>query len=102
MGKMGNLFIQALLAPGIHDTQRGFKMLTARAADAIIPHMKVDGWAFDVEMLALARRHHFKIKELSVKWSNNMETSKVNASAYLEVLLECVKIRFNLLRGAYN
>lgn len=102
MGKAGNLFIQALLTPGIHDTQRGFKMLTARAADKIFPKMKVDGFAFDVELLALARKNRFKIKELSVKWSNNMETSKVTLVSYLEVLLSCVKIKWDMITGLYN
>jgi len=102
MGKAGNLFIQFMLTPGIYDTQRGFKMLTARATEQIFSKMKVDGWAFDVELLALARKYGFKIKEVSVKWANNIKTSKVGPRAYLEVLLACVKIKWDLIIGAYN
>jgi len=102
IGKAGNLFIQMLLTPGIHDTQRGFKILTAKAANAIFPKMKVDGFAFDVELLVLARKRGFKIKELSVKWANVVETSKVTLGSYLEVLLSCVKIKWDLITGRYN
>ena len=47
--------MQRLVLPGIEDSQCGFKMFTASAVRAILPHATVDGWAFDVEMLAIAR-----------------------------------------------
>ena len=52
---MFNLAVQRLVLPGIEDSQCGFKMFTAAAVQAILPHTLVDGWAFDVEMLAIAR-----------------------------------------------
>jgi len=101
-GKMGNLFIQIMAVPGIHDTQRGFKIFSARAADDIFPQLRINRWGFDIEVLALARKYGHKIKEVGVEWNNDIETSKVSLSAYVQVLLETVKIRLNLLTGKYK
>lgn len=100
-GKLGNLFIQIMAVPGIHDTQRGFKLLTARAAQDIFPRLTITRWGFDIEMLALARKFKYKIKELPVDWKND-PNSTVGLKAYFQVLLETIKIRWNFLTGKYN
>ncbi|MDP3991641.1 MAG: glycosyltransferase family 2 protein [Candidatus Colwellbacteria bacterium] len=106
LGKAGNLFIQIVVLPGIWDTQCGFKGFTEKATMAIFPLQKIvgappQGWGFDVEILALARRLGFKIKEMPVTWVND-PFSKVTPMAYLGVLLETVKIRYWLWRNIYN
>ena len=101
LGKLGNLFIQLLAVPGIHDTQRGFKLFTAKAAAEVFPRMHVAGWGFDVGALAIARKMGYNIKEVPVSW-NNDPSSKVNIWAYPQVLLETIKIRWNLLSGVYD
>ena len=102
-GKMGNLFIQVMAVPGVHDTQRGFKMVTAKAAQDFFPKMTIDRWGFDIEMLALARKFGYKIKEVPISWKNDPNTaSHPHLSAYFQVLTETVKIRWNLITGKYN
>ena len=100
-GKMGNLFIQIMAVPRIHDTQRGFKLFTAEAAEKIFPKLTVERWGFDVEVLALARKFSFKIKEVPVDWKNAPE-SHVGLKAYFQVIMETVKIRWNLISGRYE
>ena len=100
-GKAGNVFIQILAVPGIHDTQRGFKLFTAKAVQDIFPKLTIDRWGFDVEVLALARKFGYKVKELPVDWKND-PNSKVGLKAYFQVLIETVKIRLNLLMGRYD
>lgn len=100
-GKIGNLIIQALVLPGIWDTQCGFKALTAEATEAIFSHTKITGWGFDVEILALAKKLDFKIKEVPVVWKNDL-ASTVGASAYVKVLIEVLKIRWWLWTGVYD
>src|SRR3989338_1979753 len=100
-GMMGNMFIQLIAVYGISDTQRGFKMITAKAANKIFPKMTIDRWGFDIEMLALARKFAYRIKEVPVVWENNPD-SHVKLSAYFQVLMETVKIRWNLMTGQYN
>lgn len=99
-GKIGNLVIQIFAVPGINDTQCGFKALTAEAAQKIFPEMVVEGWGFDVEMLALARRFGLKVKDVGIRWVND-ELTTVGASAFITTLLDVVRIRFRLWFGKY-
>lgn len=102
-GKMGNLFIQLMAVPGISDTQRGFKIVTAKAALDIFSRATIDRFGFDIEMLALARKFGYKIKEVPVVWKNDPNTaSHPRLLAYFEVLMETVKIRLNLITGRYK
>ena len=100
-GIMGNLFIQVMAVPGISDTQRGFKMVTAKTANKIFPAMTIDRWGFDIEMLALARKFGYKIKEVPITWKND-PNSHVKFNAYFQVLMETVRIRWNLITGQYS
>lgn len=102
-GKMGNIFIQIVAVPGIHDTQRGFKIVTAEAAEKIFPKITIPRWAFDVEMLALARKFNYRIKEVPVNWKNDPNTaSHPRLLDYFKFLLETVKVRWNLMTGKYK
>lgn len=78
MGRAFNLIVQTLLVGGIRDTQCGFKMFSARAAEKIFPLQTLAGFSFDVELLVLARKHGFKIAEVPVRWINS-PASKVSA-----------------------
>ena len=97
LGNMGNLFIQALVLPGIWDTQCGFKAFTAKAAEEIFSQTKVDRWAFDIEALVLAKKMGYEIKEIPVHWVNDLR-SRVKLSAYMQVLLETVSIWWRIKR----
>lgn len=100
-GKIGNLIIQALLLPGLWDTQCGFKAFTAEAAERVFRVARIDRWGFDVEALALAKHFGCRIKEVPVRWVNDLR-SHVKASAYLQVLVETLKIRWWLWTGKYD
>lgn len=100
-GKIGNLFIQMMLVPGIKDTQRGFKIFTAKAAEDIFKRLTLDRWGFDFEALAVARKLKYKIKEVPISWKNDPE-SLVTLGAYIKTLLEVVKVRLNLWKGVYK
>jgi glycosyltransferase involved in cell wall biosynthesis len=100
-GKIGNLIFQVVLGLwGIWDTQCGFKAFTEESAERIFNLSKTAGWGFDVEILALAQRLGYKIKEIPVHWVNDTR-SHVKASAYLKVLGETCTIRWRLWRDEY-
>ena len=67
-GRAFNFLIQRLVLDGISDTQCGFKMFTARAVDAVFPHVTLDGWAFDVEVLAIARALGLRTVPVPIEW----------------------------------
>lgn len=93
LGRGGNLIIQGVVLRGIWDTQCGFKALSERAAERVFQVAKVNGWGFDVEILALAKRFGYVMQEIPVVWVNS-ERSNVRASAYLQTLFEMFKIRW--------
>ena len=101
LGKMGNLAIQALNLPGIWDTQCGFKAFTREAAERVFSLSKIEGWGFDIEVLALARTMGFRIKEVPVHWVND-PNSHVTLGGYLKTFVENATIRWWLITDAYR
>ena len=55
IGYTGNLIVQLVAVPGIWDTQCGFKAFRAEVAERIFSQTVIEGWAFDIEVLLLAR-----------------------------------------------
>lgn len=76
----------------IHDTQCGFKLLTAAAAADLWPRLQLDGFTYDVELLAAARLNGYRIREVPVIWTHdtdsrvNVLTDSVNMAADLLVI----------------
>jgi dolichyl-phosphate beta-glucosyltransferase len=101
LGKLGNLWIQLFAVPGVWDTQRGFKVFTARAAKDIFPRLTIFGWGFDVEVLAVARTRGYQVAEFPIHWSNDPD-SKVNVWAYPKTLLDTLRVARNRLLGRYR
>src|SRR5262245_40847603 len=75
--RLCNKFIQRWLVPRVLDTQCGFKAFTSGAALNLFGSATINGWAFDLEILALARRRGFAIEEVGVEWKDD-ERSRVN------------------------
>lgn len=67
----------SLLVPGIHDTACGCKLFKADVAKKLFLLQRIDRFAFDVEVLALALRHRYRISEVPLTWTAVPE-SKVN------------------------
>ncbi len=101
LGISGNLLIQLLTVPGIWDTQCGFKVFSEKAVKKIIPKQTINRWAFDVELLVLAKKHKFKIAKIPVVWENAFN-SRVGIKGYFSSLKEIIKITWNRINGRYN
>ena len=80
------------MLPGIEDTQRGFKLFTAEASDAIFRRCISDGWAFDVEALAFARGLGYHILEVPITWEHR-DDSRVRPGAYVSTLWDIAQIK---------
>jgi len=74
VGRMFNTLVQWLLLPGLEDTQCGFKMFTAEAAERVFSHVTIDGWAFDVEALVIARALDLRIAIVPIEWHHRAES----------------------------
>ena len=77
MGKFFNILVQTFALKGFVDTQCGFKLFRQHVIKDILTLLKIDGFAFDVEMLYLAQKRGYKIKEIPVIWINSPK-SRVN------------------------
>jgi len=99
-GKVGNLIIRGLAAPGIADTQAGFKMFSARCIEDILPRLTIERWGFDVELIVAARCRGYRVKEVPIRWVNNA-ASTVPAFAYVQVLGEVWRVRRQRKAGRY-
>lgn len=76
MGRVFNLMVRALLIPGIYDTQCGFKLFPGPVARSLAKEQKIDGFAYDVELLAVSLAWGLKIVEVGVPWGH-VEASRV-------------------------
>jgi glycosyltransferase involved in cell wall biosynthesis len=63
-----NLLIKALLFTKFSDAQCGFKAVSRRAVEAIVPKIENQSWFFDTEMLVLAEKSGYRIKDIPVVW----------------------------------
>ncbi len=100
MGRMFNLCVRVLAVPGLHDTQCGFKLFSAEAAEASFAPLQLDGFSFDVEALFVARRRGYRIAEVPVTWRND-EATRVGPLNGLRAFLDLGRIRVNGWRGRY-
>ncbi len=93
MGRTFNLLVQATVFPGIRDTQCGFKLFTAEAARDCFSLRRIDGFAFDVEVLFVARRLGLRVAEVPVVWIND-EASRVDPIRHsLRMMRDIARIR---------
>ena len=112
MAKGFSTLVRLLLLPGIHDSQCGFKGFRREAARDIFTSLRVFQagpgevigprvTAFDVELLLLARRRGYRIKEVPVVWQH-VETKRVNPllDSY-RMFREVLTVWWNDRRGAY-
>lgn len=95
LGRGGNLLIQKILLEGLSDTQCGFKAFSHNAAEILFNRLDTEGWGFDIEILARAQKHNFKIKEIPITWIND-ERSSVKVSGYPKTLIELFLIKQKL------
>jgi glycosyltransferase involved in cell wall biosynthesis len=111
-------FRRLIVLPGIIDTQCGFKMFKTDTAKKLFPNLQFfkdtsdkKGWrvsAFDVELLFMAQKWGYKIKEVEVSWKNEdlSDTKGDNNSRFkkesINMIKEIVRVKKNDLKGLYE
>jgi dolichyl-phosphate beta-glucosyltransferase len=100
-GRVFNLLVRALLLPGLADTQCGFKLFTAEAANEAFARCRIDGFSFDVEALYVARRLGRRVVEVPVTWRNDAATRVTLARGVL-AFADLLRIRANAVAGRYR
>jgi glycosyltransferase involved in cell wall biosynthesis len=101
-GRVFNTLIRLLVLPGLQDTQCGFKCIRAEVASDIFPYQTLTGWAFDVELLYIARRHGYEIVEIPIHWYFNADSKISVFRDSLRMFLDLLRIQRNARRGLYD
>lgn len=94
MGKIFNKLVKIWCLSDFVDTQCGFKLFNKEVAKKIFTQTKINRFAFDVEILYLAKRNGLRVKEIPVRWINS-PASRVNPIFdSLKMLIDLLRIRF--------
>jgi dolichyl-phosphate beta-glucosyltransferase len=101
-GRVFNSLVRLSTIRDIQDTQCGFKMFTAAAADAIFPRLTIEGWAFDIEVLYLARLQGLRVREVPIEWHFRADSRLRMGRDAVAMLREVMAVRRRARRGGYS
>ena len=102
MGDVFRTVVHVLVPTDIRDTQCGGKMYTAEAAKDLFGRQRLDGFAFDAEVLFLARRSGYRVREIPFALHQPTETSITFLADAPRMFRDLFLIRLNALRGLYD
>jgi len=95
-----SLIFRAMFLAGFQDAQCGFKAVSRRAAADVAPLVVDNGWFFDTEMLLIAEKNGYRIKEIPVKWTDDPDSRVKIISTAWEDIKGLLRLRFGGLRQA--
>ena len=84
------------------DVYCGFKLWRRQAAIDVFERVELDGWVFDAEALALARRMGYTTVEVGIEWNNRPDSRLTIRNVLLPVVGELLKARRNVDRAPKN
>lgn len=102
MGRVFNFIIKLTILPGFEDTQCGFKMFKGEAAEKLFKIQKLNGIGFDIELIFLAKKAGYSIKEVPITWYFDPDSRMKLINDSLRALLEIAQIYVGYLRGKYE
>jgi dolichyl-phosphate beta-glucosyltransferase len=93
-GRLFGFVTRTIALPGIYDSQCGFKCFRREAAQAIFPLQTLGGWAFDVEVLVIARKLGFCVAQVPVHWVNDPNSKVHMLSDGPKMVLDMIRARW--------
>lgn len=85
--------IKALFLTGLSDTQCGFKAISRQAAQELVPRIENEEWFFDTELLLLADKGGYRVKDIPIRWIEDTDTRVNVLKTILEDLAGLVRMR---------
>src|SRR5262249_45042218 len=102
MGRSFNWWVRRLAVPGIADTQCGFKLFSADAAERIFPRQRIEQFGFDVEVLWIARRLGLRVAEGPVTWLDDRDSKVRPVADPWRMFVDLPPIRHAHRKGLYG
>ena len=93
-----NVLIRVALWTSFSDAQCGFKVVSRRVVQEIVPQIKDQAWFFDTELLVLAEKYGYRIKDLPVEWIEDNDSRVKIVSTAWEDIKGVVRLRWKLWR----
>lgn len=101
-GRCFNAVCRMVMRLPFADTQCGFKAFTRTAAQTVFQLQTIERWGFDPEILFIALKRGFTVKEVSVSWAHDERSRISYLRDGLQMLKELAIVRRNALTGHYN
>lgn len=101
-GRCFNVVTRMIMRLPFADTQCGFKAFTRSAAQTVFQLQQIERWGFDPEILFIALKRGFVIREVPVSWAHDQRTRISYLRDGLQMLSELLLIRWNSLTGVYR
>jgi glycosyltransferase involved in cell wall biosynthesis len=95
ISRMYNSIIKLSMRTRFSDAQCGFKALSRGAARTLVPAVVNNHWFFDTELLIIAEKRGFRLKEVPVKWKEDPDTRVKIAQTVMEDLKGLARLRFS-------
>ncbi len=102
MGKLFGRLVNSLVLPDIVDSQCGFKAFKREAAHLVFHWQTIFGFGFDPEVLFIAKKHGYKIKEVPITWVNHFDSKLNPIKDSFFIGFELFKIRLKIMLGHYD
>ncbi|MCL5999838.1 MAG: glycosyltransferase family 2 protein [Chloroflexi bacterium] len=102
MGRIFTWVTKLLALQGFEDTQCGYKCFQRDVALDLFSAQTMDGWAFDVEVLYIARRRGYRIVEVPIQWYYRPNSRVSPISDSLKMIREVWRVRQNGRAGIYD
>ena len=100
ISRMYNLLVKAVLFTSFSDAQCGFKAVSRRVVQRVVPEIRDRGWFFDTELLVLAEKWGYRIKDVPVLWIEDDDSRvKIVRTAWDDIKGVC-RVRWRLWREA--
>jgi glycosyltransferase involved in cell wall biosynthesis len=97
-----NLLVKAFFRTKFSDAQCGFKAITRRAAQHLLPLVEDTGWFFDTELLVIGEKLGYRIFDLPVSWIEDLDSRVQIVQTALDDIRGLIRVRKNFRRGIYQ
>ncbi len=96
-----NVIVKLVLGTTFSDAQCGFKVVTRNVVREIVPQIKDESWFFDTELLVLAEKQQYRLKDLAVEWIEDDDSRVKIVKTAWDDLRGIARLRMALWRGAF-
>jgi len=101
-GRVFNTLVRVIVLHGLQDTQCGFKCFTRQAAEKLFPLQTMNGWTFDVEILAIAQKMGLKIVEVPIPWYYHGDSKVRVVRDSLKMARDLFRIRARVRKHTFS